>query len=162
MKKLAPAAITAYLSIVLILCKSLGTLIYGGVLVPLARLTRPRLQLRVAMTLAILAVAYPLLRATDLVPTNYMVEAARYKNDDRAESLQFRFDHEKQMLQRASQRFLFGWGRWGRSRIYDEWGNDISVTDGRWIITTRSVRFNRLPGGIRTTRIDSVPRGVHP
>ena len=30
---------------------------------------------------------------------------------------------------------MFGWGRWGRSRIYDEWGNDIGVTDGRWIIT---------------------------
>ena len=118
MKKLAPAAITAYLSVVLILCKSLGTLIYGAVLVPLVRLTRPRLQLRVAMILAILAVAYPLLRAADLVPTNYMVEAARSISDDRADSLQFRFDHEKQMLQRASQRFLFGWGRWGRSRIY--------------------------------------------
>ena len=39
------------------------------------------------------------------------------------------------MLERASQRIMFGWGRWGRSRIYDEWGNDISVTDGRWIIT---------------------------
>src|SRR5262249_44908933 len=30
----------------------------------------------------------------------------------------------------------FGWGRWGRSRVYDEEsGKDLTVTDGRWIIT---------------------------
>jgi hypothetical protein len=87
------------------------------------------------MILATFAASYPLLRTADLVPTNYMVEAARYGSDDRADSLQFRFDHEKQMLDRASQRIMFGWGRWGRSRVYDDWGNDISVTDGRWAIT---------------------------
>ena len=30
---------------------------------------------------------------------------------------------------------MLGWGRFGRSRIYDIYGKDISVTDGRWIIT---------------------------
>ena len=134
-QKLHPAAVTAYLGAILILCKSLGALVYGVLAIPLVRLARPRLQLRIAMILATFAVSYPLLRTADLVPTDYMVEAARYKSDDRADSLQFRFDHEKQMLDRASQRIMFGWGRWGRSRIYDEWGNDISVTDGRWIIT---------------------------
>ena len=39
------------------------------------------------------------------------------------------------MLERASERILFGWGRFGRSRVYNEYGSDISVTDGRWIIT---------------------------
>ena len=48
---------------------------------------------------------------------------------------EFRFDNEQQLLERASQRLLFGWGRWGRSRIYDEYGKDISITDGRWAIT---------------------------
>jgi hypothetical protein len=37
-------------------------------------------------------------------------------------------------LDKASERILFGWGRFGRSRIFDEWGKDISVTDGGWII----------------------------
>ena len=134
-QKFAPAAITAYLSAVLILCKSLGALVYGVALVPLVRLARPRLQLRVAMILAIFAVTYPLLRAADLVPTNYIVEAARSISEERADSLQFRFDHEQRLLERASQRILFGWGRCGRSRIYDEWGNDIGITDGRWTIT---------------------------
>ena len=30
---------------------------------------------------------------------------------------------------------LFGWAGWGRSRIYNEWGQDASVTDSWWVIT---------------------------
>ena len=29
---------------------------------------------------------------------------------------------------------IFGWGGWGRNRVYDEMGNDMAVTDGYWII----------------------------
>ena len=103
--KLPPAKITAYLGAVLVLCKSLGALIYGAVLVPLVRLTRPRLQLRIAMVLVSIAVAYPLLRAADLVPTKYMLDAATSISEERADSLRTRFDNEQQLLERASQRF---------------------------------------------------------
>ena len=30
---------------------------------------------------------------------------------------------------------IWGWGRFGKSRVYDENGKDISTTDGLWIIT---------------------------
>ena len=31
---------------------------------------------------------------------------------------------------------MFGWGRYGRNRVYEsELGRDVSVTDGEWIIT---------------------------
>jgi hypothetical protein len=125
----------AYLSTILILCRSLGALVYGAVLVPLVCLSRPQLQLRIAMVLATLAVAYPLLRTADLVPTTYIFDAARLISEERAGSLQFRFDHENALLERASQRILFGWGRFGRNRIFDEWGNDVGTSDGRWAIT---------------------------
>jgi hypothetical protein len=134
-RKLPSARITTYLGVVLVLCKSLGALIYGAVLVPLVRLTKPRLQLRIAMVLVSIAVAYPLLRSADLVPTKYMLDAATSISEERADSLRTRFDNEQQLLERASQRLLFGWGRWGRSRVYDEYGKDISITDGRWAIT---------------------------
>ena len=134
-RKIAPAINAAYLGAILVLCKSLGALIYGGVLVPLVGLARPRLLLRVAIVLACIAVAYPLLRATDLIPTKYMLNAATSISEERADSLGVRFDNEQQLLDRASQRLLFGWGRWGRSRVYDENGKDISITDGRWAIT---------------------------
>jgi hypothetical protein len=134
-KKLPPSGVTAYLSTILILCKSAAALVFGAVLIPLVRFARPQLQLRIALILAILVVAYPLLRTADIVPTDYLVGAAASISEERAGSLQFRFDHEQKVLERASQRILFGWGRFGRSRIFDEWGHDVSVTDGRWAIT---------------------------
>lgn len=53
----------------------------------------------------------------------------------RSQSLQFRFDNEKILIEKALQGSLFGWGGYGRSRVYDEKGEDISITDGLWIIT---------------------------
>ena len=134
--RLAPSVVTAYLSVVLILCKSLGALAYGVVLVPLVRWAKPRLQMRMALILVTIALLYPILRVADLVPTSSMVEVANGISEERAASLKSRFDQEDQLIARAVDRFLFGWGRWGRYRIYDEGsGNDVSVTDGRWIIT---------------------------
>jgi hypothetical protein len=64
-----------------------------------------------------------------------IVELARSIDNERAESLAYRFDNEDILLLRAFERPLFGWGRYGRSRVYDpDTGRDISVTDGRWII----------------------------
>jgi len=53
----------------------------------------------------------------------------------RSQSLQFRFDNEKILINKALHRTFFGWGGFGRSRVYDESGEDISITDGLWIIT---------------------------
>lgn len=59
-------------------------------------------------------------------------------NAERAESLQFRFDNEELLVEKAKQQMLFGWGGWGRNRVYDyNWEGeleDISVTDSLWII----------------------------
>lgn len=56
-------------------------------------------------------------------------------NAERAQSLQFRLDNENILIDKALMGGLFGWGGWGRSRVYDDKGKDISVTDGLWIIT---------------------------
>jgi len=56
-------------------------------------------------------------------------------SSDRSGSLQFRFDNETILVQKALQGSFFGWGGYGRSRVYDEKGKDISITDGLWIIT---------------------------
>jgi hypothetical protein len=135
-KGLPPAAATVYLSAVLVLCKSAGALVYGAVLAPLVRLTTPRLQLRVALLLTSIALLYPTLRATDLVPTETMLSLAASVSTDRAQSLETRFTQEKQLLDHAAQRGLFGWGRWGRNRLVNEdTGQDASITDGLWILT---------------------------
>jgi hypothetical protein len=131
-----PAALSGFLTVIIILCKSAGALTYtvlGGLMV---RLMTPKAQLRVAVFLVSVGLFYPVLRVTDLFPDHAALDVAFVFSHDRAESLRFRFDQEKQLLDRAMQRPILGWGRYGRSRVYDDnSGDDTSFTDGAWIIT---------------------------
>lgn len=56
-------------------------------------------------------------------------------SEERGQSLQFRFDNETILVDKALEGTIFGWGGWNRSRVFDDTGKDISVTDGLWIIT---------------------------
>ena len=136
-----------------------SALVYGAVLVPLVRWASPRLQLRVASILVIIALAYPILRVADLFPTTSIVEAASAVSADRAGSLKTRFDNEDQLLNHAWQRPWFGWGRFGRNRVYKGWdGSDSSITDGYWIIILGEFGSGRLRGRVRPARASRVPR----
>jgi len=137
---LPAAGITVYLSAILVLCKTVTALVYGAVLMPLVCFSRPKLQVGIALLLVTLALSYPILRATDLIPTRAILDFAASISSERSESLATRFTNENQLLERASQRFWFGWGRWGRSLIYDQQGN-VLLTDGRWILTTGQFGF---------------------
>jgi hypothetical protein len=126
---------SAYLGAVLILCKSSGALAYAVVFGFLVRWTKPTTQVRVAVLLAGIAISYPVLRMADYFPTDQLVSISATISQERAASLKFRFDQEQQLLARASERFFFGWGRYGRNRVYDEEsGRDASITDGLWIL----------------------------
>ena len=116
-------------------------MIYGLVLVPLVRFTKPKVQVRFAVGLVVLALLYPTLRAADLFPTQTLVEFAKKINDERSRSIEFRFNQEDQLLKHAWDRFYFGWGRFGRNRVISENGEDQSVTDGAWIITMGQFGF---------------------
>lgn len=130
-----PVAQFVYLEIILVLCKSLGSLVYGIVGPVLIMFCRPKTQIAFACVLTGIALAYPVLRTSELFPTTTVLNVAEVASRERMESLKFRFDNEDRLLKRAMERPLFGWGRFGRSRVYDpESGKDISVTDGRWII----------------------------
>lgn len=58
---------------------------------------------------------------------------------ERIKSLEFRFNNEELLTDRARKRINFGWGGWGRSRIYEyDWEGkliDVSITDSLWVIT---------------------------
>jgi hypothetical protein len=54
--------------------------------------------------------------------------------EERAASLKFRFDNEEILGEKAREKFLFGWGDSGGNRVYNEYGEDVSVTDSLWII----------------------------
>jgi hypothetical protein len=136
LQTLPPGRVTAYLSLVLILYKSLGAAIYAIVLIPLVRWTRPKLQMRIATALVAITLLYPLLSTFKLFPHQLLLETADLISPERAFSLQIRFINEAQLLDHALERPMFGWGRYGRNRVYNaETGTDDSVTDGLWIIT---------------------------
>src|SRR5690606_21129676 len=161
----APMAL--FLTAVLILCKSTGAIIYAFAVVPLvAWVRKPRMWLPAG--LAFMVLFYPALRGFELFPTDTLVEWAEHINEERALSLWFRFDQEDQLLDRARERIVFGWGTYSRNRIYDpETGEDLAVTDGDWIIQVGSrglVGFLGLYGALALSvvlarrRLASIPR----
>lgn len=120
---------------VLILCKSLASLIYVIALAPLVLLGSARLQIRLAVVIGLFAVTYPVLRGVDLVPTQAIVDLAERIKPERAHSLEFRFTNEQVLLERARQKPFFGWGGWGRNLVHEpNTGRILTVPDGRWIV----------------------------
>lgn len=138
MKWTSPSIVTAYLGLLLALCQTLSSLLYGITLAPLVKWFSPRAQARIATVFVCLALSYPLLRTIDWVPTQTMLDAARMVSPERESSLKVRFDSEQILLEHAHQRLWFGWGRWGRNRVYGSDGQQLAVTDGKWIITVGS------------------------
>jgi len=126
--------LTGFLLVVLILNKSLGALVITLLVLPLILLLRPRTQLLVAACVAGVVMTYPLLRAADLIPTERAVAIAESIDPARARSLDFRLRNEDILLEKASERPVFGWGGWSRNRVFNEAGRDLSVTDGEWVI----------------------------
>lgn len=117
-----------------VLCKSTGALLLLaagiGLLLWVHRFrTRAPLLLLVA-----LAPLYILVRVTGIWSGAEMVEAAQWVGEDRADSVETRLRQEDLLAGKALQRPIFGWAGWDRSRVSDDSGTDISITDGLWII----------------------------
>ena len=128
-------ACAVYLLVILVLCKSLASMIYAVALAPLLLISTARMQIRVALGLAVIAVVYPMLRDYGLIPLDAIMAQAEAFNPDRAQSLGFRFDNEEALLERAHDKRLFGWGGWGRNLVHDlQTGEILSIPDGEWII----------------------------
>lgn len=128
-------AAALYLTVIIVLAKSLGALIFVVMLVPLVVLVGPVNQIKIAIVIGLLATAYPILKGAGAVPQDRLLEQAASIDPDRAASLEFRFDNEQVLLDRAYLKPVFGWGSWGRNHILDPVsGNILTVTDGRWII----------------------------
>jgi len=124
-----------YLIIVLVLCKSLGALVFAIALTPLIIFVGQRFQVIIAFILVMLALSYPVLKNTDLMPAEFLLEQAGKVSEERRGSLYFRFYNEDLLLERANEKPLFGWGSWGRNHLHNpENGEILTVTDGRWII----------------------------
>jgi cell division protein FtsW (lipid II flippase) len=127
--------ILLFLLALLVLNKSVGPLMYGLVAVVLILFLKLKTRFNIALGLAALVFVFPVLRGNGFVPVNEMTNFVKGYSEERAQSIEFRFHHEDLLLEKANKRKLFGWGSWGRNRIYDPYtGQDLSVTDGYWII----------------------------
>lgn len=126
--------IGGWLFVILMLSNTLGAFAIALLIAPLIFLLSGRLHLIGAAIVAGCVLTYPMLRGAHLIPVDQAVEVAASISEKRAGSLQHRFNNEDQLLERANLRPLFGWGGWSRARIFNEEGQDISTTDGLWII----------------------------
>ena len=126
--------IALYFVIVLVFCRSLGSLIYALFLIPVVVVLPPRMQVYMGAALCAIALFYPLLRVLELFPKQEIVYLANFIDQERAQSLNFRFTNDQLMMERALDRPFFGWGSWGRGLIYHgEFSRKTVVVDGYWI-----------------------------
>jgi hypothetical protein len=127
------------------LCRSTGAILLGLVTLPAALWAKPRGQLRLAALLAVVVLAYPVMRVTGLFPDRAIVELTRaHLSAERAQSVEVRFDNERLLLDHTTEHLWFGWGGFGRNRVYDESGDNAVITDGYWIIVLSSGGFSLL------------------
>jgi len=129
---IVPAAMVLGLSV--LLCRSLGAWALAAVGVAILVGIRATRRTWPALGLAAILVAILATRATGTWSGEPIPALAALIDADRAGSFQFRLDNEDILAAKARERPVFGWGGFGRNRVYDESGRDISVTDGWWII----------------------------
>lgn len=128
------------LLVTFILIKSTGA--YGLLLLGLIFLFSAwYLRNSIAFLLLMVAMVFYLqqnVSANFYITDQIVTTMSRIFPEERIQSLEFRFDNEEILGAKAREKMIFGWGGWGRSRVYDyDWKGDlvdISVTDSLWII----------------------------
>jgi len=126
--------VTGWFFLVLLISRNLGASLLAVLFVPVVLFVGIGLQARIAAIVAIVFLLYPAVRQTDVLPLERFTSFISTISAERASSFQTRLDNEQALLARALEKPLFGWGGYGRNRIFNEWGQDTSITDGIWII----------------------------
>lgn len=128
-------AVAWYSNIMLVLMRSTGALMYGMITIPLTKYARLATLSRVIMVLVFFTIMYPVAKVAGFFPDKALIElSTNMVAAERGESLAFRFRNEAELVEHTRERIWFGWGGRSRGHIYAGWGQDMSVTDGYWII----------------------------
>lgn len=128
--------VAPYLVIITLAFGSLGATLYAIAGIAALKLLPSRLIMLAAIVAGCVVASFPYKRYHGEVDTEAMVESARANADEeRAQSLEFRFMNEDLLLERVRDRLYVGWGEFGRADVYDEFdGRRVTVRDGAWII----------------------------
>ncbi|MBK8267407.1 MAG: O-antigen ligase domain-containing protein [Planctomycetes bacterium] len=115
-------------------CKNMGasSLMLAGIL-SLAYTKYRRSSMAVWLLIAA-APMYMLLRGGAGWSGESIAEIAGSIYERRGGSFQTRLENEDRLVEKAMVKPYFGWGRWGRSRVFNDEGVDITLTDGLWVI----------------------------
>ncbi len=128
------------LLITFVLCRSTGAyvlLVIGLVLIFLSNWLRTALP--VLLVLLSMCIYLYINSMTETYFTDQLVSVmSKVFPEERVQSAEFRFNNEEILADKARQRIVFGWGGYGRNRVYArDWKGDlvdITVTDSLWII----------------------------
>ncbi len=124
-----------YLTGIVIACKSVASMVWGAFFSASIAILPVRVLAHIALALSLLVIFYPAVRTARLLPIDTIVEVAKGFDEQRAASLNYRFENEERMLAHGRDRFIFGWGGYSRNWVYDAVTGDwLSVPDGYWII----------------------------
>jgi len=134
----SPSLALFLLFMVLVLDDCWASIIYAIVTLFSVKALSFRMQHLLTLVIIIISLLYPMSYLLENPPQDKITEAIYDLNPERAESLDFRFKNEKELFKRAQERIWFGWGNWGRNRIYLD-GRDVTVTDGKWIMLLGSL-----------------------
>ncbi|MES2499987.1 MAG: hypothetical protein V4570_05600 [Pseudomonadota bacterium] len=131
---MSPSGVVIYLLVIIFLCKTWSAMMYALFAMYAIYKLAPTKQIKWALLLAGLILLYPVSKTMDIFPDKEIISKIKNFSPERAGSLETRFINEEILLVRALEQPYFGWAGWGRNRIYDSTGRDITVTDGKWII----------------------------
>ena len=131
---LSGTLLVSYLIFILILCKTWSAIGYVIFAMILIYKVSPSKQIKLSLLLAALILIYPATKTSGIFPDREIISEIKQYSAERAHSLEFRFQNEDALLKHALKRPYFGWSDWGRNRLYDDYGKDITATDGKWII----------------------------
>ncbi|MEM8792710.1 MAG: hypothetical protein AAGE80_13910 [Pseudomonadota bacterium] len=122
-----------FLFISILLCKSLGSITFTIVFLPVIWVMSPKMIQRTALILAVIAMTFPVSRSLDVFPTDQILEIAEQISPGRAASLATRFNSEDLLIDHALERPVWGWGTHGRNGVSVD-GRQQAIFDGFWII----------------------------
>ena len=131
---LAGSIFLGVLWVALVLSRNVGATVYSLAAIPAVLVSGGKMAGRLALVLVVVVLSYPALRSSNTLPVYDFVAKTAEISPERAHSMNTRFVNEDALYERASERLWFGWGGYGRNRIYNEFGKDVSITDGEWII----------------------------
>ena len=128
-------ALLVYCTVILLMCKTMGAVLIAFALFLVSQTMGYRATLRVGTVLMGIVLLFPMMRNLDSFPDKDLVAFFEVRDPERAKSLDYRFKNEDILLDKANERALFGWGKWGRALDYNtKTGEASTVVDGYWIV----------------------------